>query len=87
VEHAVTRPWWVRFQLLGIPDRITAVIVWWLLFAAAVGLPIYCLRFANFPEGRRLPAAVLLGVLCTTSAICTGYAIRWMDRHRAWNGR
>ena len=87
MERDVTRPWWVRFQLLGIPDRVTAVMVWWLLLGATVGLPIYCLRLGHLYQGARLPAALLLGGLCTASTICTGSAIRWMDRHGAWDRR
>jgi len=80
-------PLWVRFQLLGIPDRATALVLWWLLAAASIALPIYCLKFAHVYEHLRLAVAVLLGALCAASAVATGQAVRWMDRHGAWGSR
>ncbi len=86
-RDVIRPPLWVRFQLLGIPDRTTAIVVWWLLLIASIGVPIYCLKTGHVRVNLQLPVAVSLGLLCCFSNICTGTAVRWMDRHAAWDGR
>jgi hypothetical protein len=84
MSNIATKPYWVRFFMLGLPDRVTAIIVWWLVMAAAIGLPIYCFVPGNVMPHLRLPSALFLGALMTVSNVMLGQAIRWMDQHSAW---
>jgi hypothetical protein len=73
----VTRPWWVKFALLGLPNRSSAVLSIWLtvaIAAASVALGFRDIRFS-------------LGALFVLPALWYLRAIRWVDRNGGWPTR
>jgi hypothetical protein len=72
--QAVSRPWWVKFALLGLPSRGLALASMWLLVWIA-GL----LVVAGFRDLRYSAGAVLI-----VPAWWYLRAIRWVDRHGGW---
>lgn len=72
-DKTIPRPFWVRLTLWGIHRRIWAVACLWLsLLLTPIGL-----------YGFRDPRFFGLGAFII-AALWYGFAIRWMDRHRAW---
>jgi hypothetical protein len=71
---AVSRPWWVKFALLGLKSRGLALASMWLLVWIA-GLMV----FAGFRDLRYSTGAVLI-----VPAWWYLKAIKWVDGHGGW---
>jgi hypothetical protein len=71
---AVSRPWWVKFALLGLPNRGLALASMWLLVWIAGLLVIAGFRDLRYSAG----AAILLPALWYLKAI------QWVDKHGGW---
>jgi hypothetical protein len=72
-----TRPEWVKLGLLGVPNRLSALIYFWFCIAGAIASAV--LTVALHPYWAA-------GVLLIGSALWYWASIRWMDRHQAWPG-
>jgi hypothetical protein len=70
----VKRPWWVKFALLGLPNRSSALASVWLSVAIAAACVAYGFRDIRFS----------LGALILVAALWYLGAIRWVDRHGGW---
>ena len=70
----VKRPWWVRFALLGLPNRRAALASMWLLLWIAGLAVAYGFRDLRYSAG----AAIVI------PAIWYLQAIRWVDQHGGW---
>jgi hypothetical protein len=73
----VARPWWVKFALLGLPNRRAGVLSIWLtvaIAAASVALGFRDIRFS-------------FGAVFILAGLWYLRAIRWVDRHEGWPGQ
>jgi hypothetical protein len=71
----VVRPWWVKFPLLGLPNRSSAVLSMWLTVALAAASVLFGFRDIRFSWGA-------LALLATPWYM---RAIVWVDRHGGWS--
>jgi hypothetical protein len=69
-------PIFVRFSLLGLPNRASAWAFVWLSMAAAAG----CVAWGLFVDRRGLA-----GFLFVFAALFYYLAIRWVDQHDRWS--
>lgn len=81
IEKERQRPDWVRFSLVGVPNREAAQ--FWYHLLCAAGVVSGALALMRSPL-----LAPSLGLAAATwffsCALVTSNALRWMDRHRAW---
>jgi hypothetical protein len=70
----VARPWWVKFALLGLPNRSSAWLSVWLSVAIATASVLYGFKDIRFS----------LGALVLVAALWYLRAIQWVDRHGGW---
>lgn len=77
-------PAWVRFCMLGVPDRRIATGYYWLFLAGLVAFPLRSLLSGSPGSGAGL--AFMLGgmAFCTFAIWSTSRAIRWLDTH-SWD--
>ncbi len=71
---SVPRPWWVKFPLLGLPNRRSAVGSIWLSMAIAAASVLYGFRDIRFSAG----------ALFVLPALWYLRAVLWVDRHGGW---
>jgi hypothetical protein len=84
VERDQRCPDWVRFSLVGVPNREAAQFWYHLLSAAGVVSGALALLRSPLID----PVLGLAGAAWFFGcAVASSSAIRWMDRHRAWASR
>jgi hypothetical protein len=71
---AVSRPWWVKFALFGLPNRGLALASMWLLVWIAGLMVIAGFRDLRYSAG----AALILPAWWYLKAI------QWVDKHGEW---